>query len=829
MPDKPINQDLINTQYLSTNSEPNLKPYEAIIHNLAPLVNKPSFNAEFERQTHSIAQDLRFLVKMEIKRLAKPCIRSIDLRAVVKDDCRLFNHHGISHYLNVNGILCFEKLVKRYGEYTFGVYELVIDEAEKEKQQYLQSKQNQTHKTEITIAQEPYIVPCQDLLNFPVRKQERLNYVVDVEIFFPDNSSVHASTTDISINGLRIKLKNSDALSKFKEFTPLSVAFRDTKKHFGWSHGAIDYQTLNISNENSKIQLHLYRQSIEGDSFDKFVAQLIKVNKHRYKVNLDNVEMALSSKVYEQAFANTTPSLPVFVSRKNEKEMFAEYASMNANNKNILDYWKDENGQQLIGYLVNQNRIKSLINQADAYPQTTVYCFNHVKDEKVYFYSASKEELALYPLMKSTFLSYAARKASFRVYQLACTDINPIQAYSPTSIPDGVSRDVDDLNKGLSPRLQAKIQYLAHMISVTDITSDTSLACYQKRELDIDLVPQLKAFGHARNKLPHIVEACRHKQQELRKQSRYILRTPVMVETNSQVFYGSSEDISVSGLKIQLDEAFNQRAYSKVKVTFPKLQSLSEHYELTELTYRVVQINIDKQVLHLKAMSDEEENIAEGFFSELISNNLDKLKKVNYDESVTGINMALRNLHCKNTPQFCTYIEKQQQGFLPAMSTVNQVQAKWMEFLHHDHSLTSVNLSWLYQDLLNGESIINQSLKVLKIDPKPIKTEIFIAAPANSKSSSAMCRAKWTHELRNHRDRVKFIKQAAQLGEFLAFSVTINKALSPDIERLEQELLYLSQHAVHKATYFEERMWDIAGSLFLTDITAEVIHRYKLN
>ena len=62
----------------------------------------------------------------------------------------------------------------------------------------------------------------------------------------------------------------------------------------------------------------------------------------------------------------------------------------------------------------------------------------------------------------------------------------------------------------------------------------------------------------------------------------------------------------------------------------------------------------------------------------------------------------------------------------------------------------------------------------------------------------------------------------------MAFSITINKALKPDIEKVEQELLYLSQQAVHKATYFEERMWDIAGALFLTDITNEVLYRYKI-
>ena len=97
-------------------SSPDLSQYRQVILGLAPLVNEPIFNNEFERQTKAISPELKFLVKMEIKRLAKPCIRSIDLRKVVKDECRLFQHDGIAHYLNINGILRLEKLVKRYGD-----------------------------------------------------------------------------------------------------------------------------------------------------------------------------------------------------------------------------------------------------------------------------------------------------------------------------------------------------------------------------------------------------------------------------------------------------------------------------------------------------------------------------------------------------------------------------------------------------------------------------------------------------------------------------------------------------------------------------------------
>jgi hypothetical protein len=823
---------LIQNQRLQSN-EPDLSPYKAMIEGLAPLVNKANFNAEYERQTKSISRDLRFLVKMEIKRLAKPCIRSIDLRAIVKDECRLYQYHGIDHYLNVNGILSFEKLYKRYGEYTFGVYEGVMEEANKEKERYLNRQNNPEKRIELSLPEQNHIIPCQELLNYPTRKQERLNYVTAVELFFEDKSSVHASSLDISVNGLRIKLKNPDMLHRIKAFEPIQVVFRGVDKQYGLSRESIEYQVLNISGASGKANIHLYRDGLKNEAFDMFVNDLIRLNKHRYKVNLDNVEMALASKIYEQSFANNTPTLPVFVSRNKQESYHARYASMNANNKAILDYWLDENANQMIGFMLNQSRIQTLLNDNTDYPQMTIYCFNHVKDEKIYFYSATQEELANEPELESTFLAYAARKVSWRVFQVTCTDISPKDAYSPCSIPDGINKKIDSLNRALSPRLRANLDSIFGMISITDITCQSGQKVYQNRQLHRDRIRLLKAFGHARNKPPRAVEAFRHKQQELRRQTRYILRTPIRLKTPSQNIRGVTEDVSISGLKIELDEAFTQRLYSKVEISFNRLQDITDNFELQNLHYRVVHINADKQAIHLQAVAEEETSVAERFFSQLITNNVDRLKTVLQEEPVTGLSMSLRNLNSKYSPQFCAYIEKKSQGYTPAMATVSQVRAKWMEFLHHDKSLALVNLSWLYQDIREDNAFINQSLKMLKIDPQAIVSEIYVATPplniGDKQSNSGIARAMWSNQFKNQRERQRFIKQAQTNGDFLAFSVTLNKALKPDVEKIEQELLYLSQHAVHKATYFEERMWDIAGAIFLTDITPEVLYRYRVN
>jgi hypothetical protein len=429
--------------------------------------------------------------------------------------------------------------------------------------------------------------------------------------------------------------------------------------------------------------------------------------------------------------------------------------------------------------------------------------------------------------MAQTFLSYASRKVSWRVFRLGCSDILSGQGLIPSSVPDGVTKDIDKLNRPPSPRLQGRLAELTNMISVTDISNDIAQECYQQRPLNKSLIKQLHVFGHPRNKPPVIVDTFRHKEAELRRQTRYVLRTPVSIKTPSHAIIGCTEDISVSGLKLELEESYPHRLNSKVQISFNKLQDITESFDLNNLQYRVKHINCDKQVLHLAADSEDETSEAEQFFAELIANNADKLPALSVEQDIPGMSSALRTLHAKTTPQFCAYVEKKQQGFLPAMTTMNQVRAPWMNFLHHDANLASVNLAWLYQDENSLTPFVKHSLKMLRIDPKPINTEIFIAYNSGAQQPHQRVIAQWQYQLTSHRAQQQFIQRARQHGEFFAFNVTINKALKPDLEKLEHELQYLGQHAIHKATHFEERMWDIAGCIFLTDISDEVCYRYS--
>jgi hypothetical protein len=809
-----------------------LSQHSYLINKLAPFVEKPEFSRLLNEATKDFSNENRFLLKMEMKRLSKPCIRSIDLRTRVSSPCELVSFQGIKHYLHQPAVQLFAQLVEQYAGYTFGVYESVLNLAE---QEFKAKTGTMTPTEEQKIASrksnsEKYIVTNQQLLNFSHRCEERMNYVVLIEIFLDNNKSLLAATVDISPNGLNLKLKNPSELDLIKAFTPVSIVFRGFQADSGLTKEIIEYRVLGISGEAEQTRIHVYRDSRSGSEiFNNYVKNLIKSHKSKYKVNLDNAVAALDDKIHEQAFASTTPSLSVFVDTQDPQTPTAKFACVNGTNKEIMDYWLDEDDEQKIGFLLNPSRLLKMLSSSSSDDCLWAYAFTHIKDGKVYFYSATSAELEHEPALKAVFLSYASRKVSWRVYKVVCSDIDPQSAYVPSAMPTGINRKIDRLNRPLIPRLEAKLKNIKHMLSVTDVTHLVAQQCYQKETLNRDKIKHLATFGHPRNRPPFVVLSFRYKQQELRKETRYKLRTSIRLENYDTHLTGVSEDCSISGLKLELDSPFEQRINSKVSISFPILQKKTTQFILEDLKYRVKHINYDKLVLHLEAITEEELSVAEKFFTQLIDNNKDKLKTITNEESVPGMGHALRCMQARNTPQLCTYMQKHNGGYFPTTTTMQPIRASWLNLLQHDMPATKMNNAWLFQDKHRGNAFIRDALRALRLDLRPVQAEIYVAFDPKDIDYETAIVAQWENELATHRSKLQFIKTAMARGEFYAFSVHISRSNRPDTSFLEQELLYITRYAIHKAKQLEEQMWDIAGQVYLTDITQEAIYRYKLN
>ena len=803
-----------------------LYEYQDLIERLKPMVNEPEFNQVLAQVAGHLSRDRRFLLKMELKRLARPCIRIIDLRGKVDGECRIYHHEGREHYMDDIAIEMFEQQVRVFGEYTLGVYE-AVHRTENNLQLMREGVEKNPVEDENVISpeqlQERFITPTASLLSYPKRDDERMNYAVALELFTEHNNSVLGTSIDISRSGMRVKL-NSDHL--FKPNEKLSVYFRGMEAEYALDkkHGIL-YQIVDIERLHKEQRLRLQRVEEDNNpSFDEFLNKFIHGNKRRYKVNMDNTVEAIKSKTCEQFYTPRFPSLPVFVDFI-EETYTPRYAMANDANREILQYWTDENDKLRIGFLCNHQRLQSMAIQTGAEKELFVYVFTHVKDGKVYFYSATIDELQAHTALKSVFLGFGARKVSWRVFKLQLTDMHPEQAHSPLSIPDSVSETVKRQNNPPAPRLMARLKNLKNIVLITDVTSDLGQQCYEKNQIKRSELAKLKLFGHPRNKPPVDIKVFRFKYLEQRLENRYQLRSKVVLTLDDVDLEGVSEDVSVQGLRIELESFFHGTANNRVSISFPLLQKITKKYKLQNLQYRVINISKDRNVLHLKVIN-EEGNVAKQFFEDLIKSNKNRLKTYPDEEEIPGIGHALRCIYAKNVANITFFIRKESGQYLPD-TVVNHGQNTRLANLGQQFAEPNqFNLEFLYRDRTKEYAFVHEALKQLRIENNPLQKELFIAFnPAEAEMKDAI-KPRFSDQFLDHDERHNFINTALKNGQFIAISVYMSLTGRPDLETLQSEINYVSVYAIHRAKELEEQLWNIAAMGNLIDITNEVMHRY---
>ena len=375
--------------------------YQNIIDNFRGEVSKPSFDIRFTQITRQLTKTEKFLLKMELKRLASACTRSIDLRGLVDGDCKLFEYDGQSHFLDEIAIGVFEENVKLYKGYTFGVYEAVKNTEnnfrvlyQKEKQLKELSKLNadsleQQKKSADKIQ---YPVSTFSLNQYHERIEERMNFVIPLTVISEDNQKKSVSSIDISSTGVKFRL-NSKAFFNIDQ--KIIITFNGLETDFPFTeNNPLTYQVKNIYDDNNTQLVGCQRiNSSEDDDFESFLKRFIQVNKRRYKVNLENTSSALQSRSLEQYVLPKINELPIFFEQV-DSNIIPRYVLTTTNNQAVLQYWQDEDNRSNLHYLVNKERLERLVNKHKQGKPLLVYSFVHQNQGKDYFYTVDEDQLS---------------------------------------------------------------------------------------------------------------------------------------------------------------------------------------------------------------------------------------------------------------------------------------------------------------------------------------------------------------------------------------------------------------------------------------------------
>ncbi len=817
---------------------PDLQPYLGIIERLIPLLNSSEFGEVFSILTQEMPKPKQFLLKMELKRLGQPCNYYIDLRGKVDGDVRPYEHGGKTHYMDDTAVKAFERGLKRYGQYTLGLYEEVMNT---DNNYRVRHKQATEQRIQAVISGEA--LPAKELTppveedsdkggprivqfaSYCSRGEERMNFSIDIFVEQEDGEQFLATTVDLSVSGSKLKIPNSRRLQSGQK---IAIHFKGLEQEFalGLQQG-IPYQVID-SEVIDRAQYVRVKRLPMGDEqgFSEFLKQFIHGNKRRYKVNLDNTLEAVVVKGYEQFYLPRIASLPVFLAVR-EGLPVPVCALTTENNRQHVQYFQDERQQSVLMQILTGKRLKACLQKAPAEKSTTLYCFTHAAKGKLYFYSATADELVQLPQLQAVFFGFGAQKPSWRVFHLVIHRTHPQDAHALMSLPDSADQDIHKLNQPPPQLVQNLIQDFRYVAALTELNTAESNLQYQQISFDDSLLAQLKVFGHPKlDELPPL-ESVAVQYVNLRAEGRFLYKTRVMLKVNQQLYIEAhTRDFSSRGLQIEAHEAVSYQKGDKLQLALPDMQKISSKYGLQDLEYEVMAVSKNQLIMNLKIVEKDAPHQGRLFFEQLIKNNRAKLTLAEETPKYQGLGQALRNMYVKALNSFPFYMHRHGIRYdlnILGMGAEPNNLHRLLGLFGEDKQRP--NLQPLLKNSATNLHFANQ-LKGMKRQDPPRIYEVFIRYRPNQLKLEQSFVTEFDFDLKSTQAKHYFVQDALANDLLFAFRIHLSRTGRPDTEHINKELSYISVYAIHKAKVLEEELWSVVGVGDVVDISDEILLRF---
>ncbi len=826
---------------------------QQLIEQLKPIVNEPEFDKIFNMLTADMSGPERFQLKAELRHLAAPCNRQVDLRKRVIGDVQVYTYRGQVHYMDAIAISIFEDGLDRYnGVFTEDTFNK-IHEAEnnirviqaKEKALALEAKRKgikhkpaltygeQIHHNIAELKQEQSItVPYFTFGRYVGRREERMNYAAQIRVSV-GNKTFEAVTSDISVSGIRVRLKASEevvAATKLERGLDILVKFTGFTQEFTLDiDDGVMYTLVATESRPQGMYLRLKRSAEQhNDAFDAFLSKFISGYKHRYKVNVDNIFAGIVSKAHEQLYLPRMSGVPLFFKRV-EKRMFPRLALETQMNSAILDGWLDEKNQCVVGGLFSGKRLAAFLRELKDTPKgivaNIIYSFQVLRNGQLYFYSALDSELTD-PEVKRVFLAYASRRAHFRVYRFSMARLDIGKAWIPSTVPVDVLETEGAGVRPPSPEVMKELEGLTHVGLLTDITPPAEL--YQQHEYDRSELLGLNAFAHPRRGLLPLRRAS-FDVINVRQESRFNYRTQMRIEIKGEGQLGMTRDFSTVGLQVEVERAMDIEAGDTVYINLPQLAKTFSDFDLRKLPYKVMHRSEDKTVFHLQVVADDD-HVGERFFRYLTQTQQRALQPHEQSGSIYGLELCLRNLYCNALMTLPLFLKKPRAKKM----SLHRVGVSPLNEPMKDSCLELSSPGMLNLQPILSETFIQDILEPawaeLEADSRPWRTTLLVRR--SIESNMLRTRRMWLLPSEISAEQTKqarqFLLQGQAEGEVYALQFDLVRTGRPDTEFIANEFIYLQKYAGHRAEEIEEEMWSVVGLVDVTPVTAEVLLRFNL-
>ncbi len=787
-----------------------------------------------------------FLSRMEMRRLATPCNIAIDMRGKVPAECEAYEFQGLVHYMDEKCIEIFEIEAARFdGKYTVGVFEKVQSAehthkarsereareriaAQKAKElakkksgpkdalfQKPQANALPLQKSEKSINQEaPKEETESEVTDIPAdssiqlipfgyrsqRKENRLNYSSDVQVFLPGDREVTGKTSDISVTGIKVSLvTNIEALEAGVE---VRIKFIAIEKQKSVDFGKVDYRLIaQEKDHHGRVQLRLARRDqSDNESFNSFLIDFIQSHRSRYKIELEDKLLSLYARAYERIYTAAAPIANSLLGLS-KKGAQSYYTAIRIGEHGEIK-------KSLLGAITSQ--LPYLIKKDIKDQSLLIETFLVRGKKEQLIYCANRDVLIKQDLF-DTFLSVGSLSQLIARIHVSLQSVNTQDLRTLTSILNPLN-EVDPPSCDEIIKKWEKVTHIAYFSLIEEKVNQDSRLNESNEKLD-----QLKDY--LVTKEPERVWQLGYRNE--RTENRYKYSTPVTIKADKQTFEAESIDFSPSGIRLKVKNVQSiptaLEVNQMIKIALPEMQKIAKKSaKLTELSYRIIQWHPHQKSISLKRDFNIRDHHGEKFFTRLINANKSKLSECIEDLEFTLVSEMVESLisaYLHGIPLFLRRFPGGRFSVDCAAATENANELLWRFKTNDSFDFSSLNQEVFFASILKGNLSRRGQLT------KKLSTRLFVTfPPANSEDKSLSITAE--QDMKDTREIAKFILRSRKDKNSRILMAQFLPPPYIKLDEFSEELKEIRTNSSKKALEFEQTMQSLVAILDIEDVTS---------
>jgi hypothetical protein len=764
------------------------------------------------RSTNSSTRQVRATSIEKAQKAMQPCEEPIDLRNLFPDDCFTHKHGTLTHYLDDAAIQFFHQQVKRYGnKYTLGVNLAVLKHASARFSAPTTDSSTPTavgaNNDEI-VYKPPAIIPVGYSQH---RGEVRLNFATDIEIELPNGNVLMARSVDISPSGMQVRLPD---LLEVVEGMELDVFFPTLEEEHEQEFGAVNYVLMSSAIGSMYMTLKLARVKPGDHPFDVFIEDFISSKKHRYRVDAEDSRIAMTAKAWEYLYVKALPHLVAFVSTSDDKIKILELAISDQN----VHQTKGLGNSMLssIEHTMSKLRLQALAQR---------------KGERAEIYACRYQGTGLRRRLcarswefedeqqRQLFLSNTANLDTFRAWRIEVVPLSEIPEQRSLELLEKLAEESVEQSDALINQLN-QCEYLMYLVDITaEIRREPLLIAQDLQQTEDYFFDQFEIRRKASAEYTRLRLGIGRQRNE----DRYIYQSPIELKFYGEKLRGKTLDLSVNGLKIQLETPKTFQLRDAVAIDFLGLRKkFKTAKNLTKEAYRVAACT-QSGIVCLTRDYRVSNHKAAVFIDKLIKNNQGVLP------SCTGERwMSTKARLMETWLNHC----------LPAQALLVTRHGSNYDV---PYLLTGANTSEVMapfsigKDLYHLEELLNVRklrllIRQLPAADKPLTTEIYVEQRIDLEEQSIVdITVADCDDFKDDLQRAEYVASGLTADQFKCYKVSLSKI--PRLEKVDliDDIKMIRRNARHQLSEFEEEFKAMVAITELVDITDIVLERYNLS